>query len=76
MKRNLLPFLLSLTLFVTSFETTAKSDSKEFLFLSDTLVFDLSAATYSNSAGAYFIDIPILIHSTNTNINAIDFGIC
>jgi hypothetical protein len=43
------------------------------LTLSDTVVFDLSLATYSNSGGIYYIDIPVLIHSNNTGINALDF---
>jgi hypothetical protein len=36
-------------------------------------VFDLSLATFSNSGGIYYIDIPVLIHSNNTGINALDF---
>jgi len=43
------------------------------LTLSDTLVFDLSAANYSNSGGIYYIDIPISLHSTNTAISNLDF---
>lgn len=47
--------------------------SEEVLTLTDTVVFDLSLATFSNGGGIYYIDIPVLIHSNNTGINALDF---
>ena len=50
-----------------------QKDSNEFLILTDTVVFDISAASYSNAGGVYYIDIPISIHSTDLGINALDF---
>ena len=50
-----------------------QKDSNEFLILTDTVVFDISAASYSNAGGVYYIDIPISIHSTDIGINALDF---
>lgn len=56
------------------FDAFAKqNDSNEFLTLTDTVVFDISAASYSNAGGVYYIDIPISIHSTDLGINALDF---
>ncbi len=48
-------------------------DSEEFVTWADTVVFDLAGAEYSSAGGVFYIDIPVLIHSTNTNINALDF---
>ncbi len=53
--------------------SATQRDSKELLILTDTVVFDLSTATYSNAGGVYYIDIPISIHSTDLGINALDF---
>jgi hypothetical protein len=50
-----------------------QKDSNEFLILTDTVVFDISAASYSNAGGVYYIDIPISIYSSDLGINALDF---
>ena len=63
--------LLGVFAFFDAFAT--QKDSNEFLTLSDTVVFDISAASYSNAGGVYYIDIPISIHSTDLGINALDF---
>ena len=63
--------LLGVFAFFDAFAT--QKDSNEFLTLSDTVVFDISAATYSNTGGVYYIDIPISIHSADLGINALDF---
>jgi hypothetical protein len=74
MKKFLLVFTLALAGFFSSWDVQGSNrKSEELLTLSDTVVFDLSLATYSNSGGIYFIDIPVLIYSTNTGINALDF---
>jgi hypothetical protein len=74
MKKFLLVFTLALAGFFSSWDVHGSNrKSEEFLTLSDTVVFDLSLATYSNSGGIYYIDIPVLIHSNNTGINALDF---
>jgi len=60
--------------FFTFYDASAtQRDSKELLILTDTVVFDLSTATYSNAGGVYYIDIPISIHSNDLGINALDF---
>lgn len=59
-----------LGLLVTLMISLSKSASAE---LSDTLVFDLNQAVYSTNAGVSYIDIPVLLHSSNTSVNAIDF---
>jgi hypothetical protein len=43
------------------------------LNLTDTVVFNLATASYSNAGGVYYIDIPVAIYSNNQAINAIDF---
>ncbi|MFM2226827.1 MAG: hypothetical protein RL664_170 [Bacteroidota bacterium] len=63
--------LLGFFAFFDAFAT--QKDTNEFLTLSDTVVFDISAATYSNTGGVYYIDIPISIHSADLGINALDF---
>lgn len=63
--------LLGVFAFFDAFAT--KMNSNEFLTLTDTVVFDISAASYSNTGGVYYIDIPISIHSTDLGINALDF---
>jgi hypothetical protein len=74
MKKVLLVFTLALAGFFSSWDVQGSNrKSEELLTLSDTIVFDLSLATYSNSGGIYYIDIPVLIYSTNTGINALDF---
>jgi hypothetical protein len=74
MKKVLLVFTLALAGFFSSWDVHGSNrKSEELLTLSDTVVFDLSLATYSNSGGIYYIDIPVLIYSTNTGINALDF---
>ena len=47
--------------------------SKGQLNLTDTVVFNLAGATYSNAGGVYYIDIPVSIYSNNQAINALDF---
>jgi hypothetical protein len=74
MKKLILVFTLAIAGFFCSTEAQGSSrESEGMLTLSDTIVFDLSAATYSNSGGVYYIDIPMLIHSTNPGINGFDF---
>lgn len=74
MKNILLKIAVLLLGVFAFFEAFAKqNDSKEFLTLTDTVVFDISAASYSNAGGVYYIDIPISIHSTDLGINALDF---
>jgi len=74
MKKLLLVFTLALAGFFCSSEVQGSNRNSEgLLTLTDTVVFDLSVATYSNSGGVYYLDIPVLIHSTNTGINALDF---
>lgn len=74
MKNNLLKIVVLLIGVFAFFDAFAtRKESNEFLILTDTVVFDLSAATYSNTGGVYYIDIPISIHSTDTGINALDF---
>jgi hypothetical protein len=74
MKKLILVFTLALAGFCYSMNVHgATRKSEDALTLSDTLVFDLSAATYSNSGGIYYIDIPVLIHSTDPGINGLDF---
>jgi hypothetical protein len=68
---NIAVLLLGVFAFFDAFAT--QKDSNEFLTLSDTVVFDISAASYSNAGGVYYIDIPISIHSTDLGINALDF---
>ena len=71
MKKFLLVFTLALAGFFCSKEVHASNRKAEgLLTLSDTVVFDISAATYSNAGGVYYIDIPISIHSTDLGINA------
>lgn len=41
--------------------------------LNDTIVFDINQAVYSNSAGVYYIEIPVILKSTNQAINSFDF---
>jgi hypothetical protein len=74
MKKFLLVFTLALAGFFCSKDVQGSVRKSEgLLTLTDTVVFDLSLATYSNSGGIYYIDIPVLIHSNNTGINALDF---
>jgi hypothetical protein len=74
MKKLILVFTLALAGFFCSTDVQGfNRNSEELLTLTDTVVFDLSSATYSNSGGIYYIDIPVLIYSTNTGINALDF---
>ena len=74
MKKLLLVFTLALAGFFCSKDVQGSVRKSEgLLTLTDTVVFDLSVATYSNSGGIYYIDIPVLIHSNNTGINALDF---
>jgi hypothetical protein len=74
MKKLILVFTLALAGFFCSSEVQGSNRNSEgLLTLTDTVVFDLSLATYSNSGGIYYIDIPVLIYSTNTGINALDF---
>jgi PKD repeat protein len=47
--------------------------SKGQLNLTDTVVFNLATATYSNVGGVFYIDIPVAIYSNNQAINALDF---
>jgi len=74
MKKLLLVFTLALAGFFCSKDVQGSVRKSEgLLTLTDTVIFDLSVATYSNSGGIYYIDIPVLIHSNNTGINALDF---
>jgi PKD repeat protein len=74
MKKFLLVFCLAFAGFFCSNGIHASNfKSSEFLNLTDTVVFDLSLATYSNNGGTYYIDFPVLIHSNATGINALDF---
>lgn len=74
MKKLILVFCLAVAGILGSFEVQgANRKSEDALTLSDTLVFDLSAATYSNNGGIYYIDIPVLIHSIAPGINGFDF---
>ena len=74
MKKLILVFTLAIAGFCYSMNVQgAIRKSEDALTLSDTLVFDLSAATYSNSGGIYYIVIPILIHSTDNTISSLDF---
>ena len=41
--------------------------------LSDTIIFDLANADYYINAGSNFIDIPIVLKSTDPTINSFDF---
>lgn len=41
--------------------------------LNDTIVFDLANADYYANAGANFIDIPVILKSTDLTINSFDF---
>ena len=74
MKKLILVFTLAIAGFFCSTDVQGfNRNSEELLTLTDTVVFDLSSATYSNSGGIYYIDIPVLIYSNNTGINALDF---
>ncbi len=74
MKKFLLVFCLAVAGIFCSNEVHASQvRSSEFMNLTDTVVFDLSLATYSSNAGVFYIDLPVLIHSNATGINAIDF---
>ena len=74
MKKLILVFTLAFAAFFYSMNVQGSTrKSVDALTLSDTLVFDLSSATYSNTAGIYYIDIPVLIHSTDPGINGLDF---
>ncbi len=74
MKKLILVFTLAIAGFFCSTDAQGSNrKSEELLTLTDTVVFDLSLATFSNSGGIYYIDIPVLIHSNNTGINALDF---
>jgi hypothetical protein len=74
MKKFLLVFFLAVAgIFCSNGVHAFKARSSEFVNLTDTVVFDLSLATYSSNAGVYYIDLPVLIHSNATGINAIDF---
>jgi len=72
MKNILLKSFIAIAVLFAANDASAKQ-SNEFLNLTDTVVFDLSTATYSNIGGVYYIDIPVLIYSTNPGINALDF---
>ncbi len=41
--------------------------------LNDTIVFDINQAVYSTNSGVTYIEIPVLLKSTNTAINSFDF---
>ena len=74
MKKLILVFTLAIAGFFCSTDVQGSNrKSEELLTLTDTVVFDLSLATFSNSGGIYYIDIPVLIYSNNTGINALDF---
>lgn len=74
MKKMILVFTLAVAGFFASTDVLGSNRrSEEVLTWTDTIVFDLSLATFSNSGGIYYIDIPVLIHSNNTGINALDF---
>jgi hypothetical protein len=74
MKKLILVFTLALAGFCYSMNVQGSTrKSVDALTLSDTLVFDLSSAAYSNTGGIYYIDIPVLIHSTSPGINGLDF---
>jgi hypothetical protein len=74
MKNILLKIAVLLLGVFAFFDAFAKqNDSNEFLTLTDTVVFDISAASYPNAGGVYYIDIPISIYSTDLGINALDF---
>jgi len=74
MNKLILVFTLSIAGFCYSMNAQGASRNFEgMLTPTDTVVFDLSAATYSNTGGIYYIDIPVLIHSNFTGINALDF---
>lgn len=73
--KNILYKILGFLFGVFAFlDASAKfEESNEFVNLTDTVVFDISTASYSNSGGMFYIDIPISIHSTDADINALDF---
>jgi len=74
MKKFILVFSLALAGFFCSIDVQASNYKSEGLLnLTDTVVFDLSTATYSNNGGIYYIDIPVLIYSNDPGINALDF---
>ena len=74
MKNILFKIAVLLFGFFAFYDASAtQRNSKESLILTDTVVFDLSSATYSNAGGVYYIDIPISIHSNDLGINALDF---
>jgi PKD repeat protein len=74
MKNILLKIVVILLGVFAFFDALAKCESSnEFLNLSDTVVFDISAASYSNVGGVFYIDIPISIRSNDLGINALDF---
>ena len=41
--------------------------------INDTIVFDINQAVYSNTAGINYIEIPVILKSTNQAINSFDF---
>jgi hypothetical protein len=73
--KNILYKILGFLFGVFAFlDASAKfEESNDFVNLTDTVVFDISTASYSNSGGMFYIDIPISIHSTDADINALDF---
>lgn len=73
--KNILYKILGFLFGVFAFlDASAKfEESNDFVILTDTVVFDISTASYSNSGGMFYIDIPISIHSTDADINALDF---
>ncbi len=62
MKKNVLLFFCTQLISFTSFSS-----------LSDTIVFDISQATYSNFNNVNFIEIPVQLSADNNPVNSFDF---
>ena len=74
MKKLIIFFCLAIAGIFPFSEVQASSEMSEGqLNLTDTVVFNLATASYSNTGGVYYIDIPVAIYSNNQAINALDF---
>jgi hypothetical protein len=67
-------FIISLCwLLSASFLYGAVSAGEGMVTMDDTLVFDLSQASFSNDGDLFYIEFPVIIESTDPSINAVDF---
>jgi PKD repeat protein len=69
-------FTLLLLLSVTNFFWAQKGEflqTSQPKSMADTIVFDLANASYYTNTGANFIDIPVILKSTDLTINSFDF---